>query len=97
MLVLLNIALQIGAVPSTGYDTKAVTRACDPAANATEIVVCGSRKTDRYRLKPLAPDDPRFGKAQTSIAGAKVGVETEQVSVGGIPSNRVMARIKIKF
>ena len=94
---MLALALQSVAGPAAGYDTGAVTRACGTGSDDGAIIVCGSRKNDKYRLKPLATDDPRFGRAETSFAGAKVGVETEQATVGGFPSNRVMARLKIKF
>lgn len=97
MLLLLSVALQSSAPAPPGYDTHAISRACAPAADDGTIVVCGSRKNDKYRLKPLAPDAGGLGRAETTIAGAKVGVETEQGSVGGIPTNRVMAHIKIRF
>ena len=75
----------------------ALTTAC-PAVPTGEIIVCGTRQTDRYRLPPLAPADaPRLGPAEFGIAGARVGVATEQGSIGPIPTNRVMAHIKIRF
>ena len=74
-----------------------LTTAC-PAAPTGEIIVCGARQVDRYRLPPLAPaDTPRLGPAEFGIAGARVGVATEQGSIGGIPTNRVMARIRVRF
>ena len=75
----------------------ALTAAC-PAAPTGEIIVCGARQTDRYRLPPLAPADaPRLGPAEFGIAGARIGVTTEQGSIGPIPTNRVMARVRIRF
>ena len=75
----------------------ALTTAC-PGAPTGEIIVCGTRQTDRYRLPPLAPADaPRLGPAEFSIAGARVGVATEQGNIGPIPTNRVMAHIRIHF
>jgi hypothetical protein len=97
MLVLLSVALQSSAPAPPGYDTQAVTRACNTATDDGTIVVCGSRKNDKYRLKPLAPPEAGLGRAETTIAGAKVGVGAEQGSIGGIPTNRLMAHIKIKF
>jgi hypothetical protein len=74
-----------------------LTTAC-PAAPTGEIIVCGTRLKDRYRLPPLAPADaPRLGPAEFGILGARVGVVTEQGRVGPIPTNRVMARVKIRF
>ena len=74
-----------------------LTAAC-PAAPTGEIIVCGARQKDRYRLPPLAPADaPRLGPAEFGIAGARIGVATEQGSIGPIPTNRVMARVRIRF
>ena len=74
-----------------------LTTAC-PAAATGEIIVCGARQVDRYRLPPLAPaDTPRLGPAEFGIAGARIGVATEQGSIGPIPTNRVMAHIRIRF
>ena len=75
----------------------ALTAAC-PAAPTGEIIVCGARQKDRYRLPPLAPADaPHIGPAEFGIAGARIGVATEQGSIGPIPTNRVMAHIRIRL
>lgn len=80
------------------YDTRAVTQACDRQAPAGDtIVVCGRRDKDKYRVPRLPDVNADYGVAETSVAGAKVGVETEQVDVGGFPSNRVMVRVKVPF
>ena len=74
-----------------------LTTAC-PAAPTGEIIVCGARQKDRYRLLPLPPADaPHIGPAEFGIAGARIGVATEQGSVGPIPTNRVMAHIRVRF
>ena len=91
----LLLLLQAAAAPVV-YDTRAVTQACDGAGTRDDaIVVCGRRDKERYRIPVLPPDDPRFGTAQTSVGGAKIGVGTERATVGGFPSNRVMARVRI--
>lgn len=66
-------------------------------ADRNEIVVCGARDNRKYRLDPLSQSDASLGKAETAIAGAKIGVVTEQGEVGGIPTNRALIRFKIKF
>ena len=91
----LLLLLQATAAPAT-YDTRAVTQACDRAPSGDDaIVVCGRRDKERYRIPALPPDDPRFGTAETRVGGARVGVGTERATVGGFPSNRVMAKIRI--
>ena len=91
----LLLLLQATAAPAT-YDTRAVTQACDRAASGDDaIVVCGRRDKERYRIPPLPSDDPRFGPAETSIDGARVGLETERGFVGTFPTNRVMLKVRI--
>lgn len=93
----LLLLLQVGAAPVI-YDTRAVTQACDRAASGDDaIIVCGRRDKDKYRIPALPADGPSLGFAETRVGGANVGVGTEQVTVGGFPSNRVMAKVKIPF
>ena len=77
-----------------------------PAACGTKdaegtVIVCGRSVQDGFRLKPLPdrydPDAPALPRAQTSILGgrAALAAETEAASVGGVPSNRAMVRLKI--
>jgi len=71
-------------------------------ANTTEIVVCGQRDPDKYRVKPI-PNADRFEQgpliARVELGhGATASAEAEAVSLGaGVQSNRMMARLKIKF
>jgi len=70
------------------------------AIGADDVVVCGRRDDDRYRLPPQHPTSEAkegLGRAETRIGNARVGAETEQVDVGGFPSNRIMVRIKVPF
>ena len=66
-------------------------------ADPNEIIVCGTRDNRKYRLDPLPDAQSGLGKAQTTVGGDMVGMVAEQGQVGGIPTNRIMARIKIKF
>jgi hypothetical protein len=69
------------------------------AATANEIVVC-AKDTDSYRLPGSVPQSEPSGlpKAEWKLLGkATGGVGFSQRSVGGSPSNAVMATIKIPF
>ncbi len=67
------------------------------AASPDEIIVCGSSDSRKYRLEPLPETASGLGKAETSVAGAKVQMVAEKGEIGGIPTNRAMIRLKIKF
>jgi hypothetical protein len=63
-----------------------------------EIVVCGQSEQERYRLRTRLPDElPLLPKAEVAIGDTKLAVENEAASVGGIPANRMMVRLKLKF
>lgn len=70
-----------------------------PVPVAGEITVC-AEDPDRYRYRrelDVPPPDGE-GKAQFELVdGVEMQVETEQVNIGGFPSNRVMDRATIKF
>jgi hypothetical protein len=62
-----------------------------------EIVVCAKR-SEGYRIGPVAPPAPALPRAQLQISenvGAKIDLEQETIS--GFPSNRVMLSVKIRF
>lgn len=68
-------------------------------ARAQEIVVCG-KDGNTYRLPQTGsvPDVAGPPKAEWKLFGdVKAGVGFQQRNVGGIPSNAVMATIKIPF
>ncbi len=72
------------------------------APTGNDVVVCGHRPDpDRYRLRPLTDrydaDAAAVPKAETAILGgrATLAAEAEAASVGGVPSNRAMIRLKI--
>lgn len=73
-------------------------RPCRPSAPGEDIVVC-ARPGDEYRLKALPPlaGGAALPKAEVGVGKAKVAAETEQGSVGGFPSNRIMLRLKRQF
>jgi len=68
-------------------------------STSDEIVVCARPDgMSPYRLKQPPPPRKEIPKAEVEIAdGVAVGAETESANVGGFTSNRLMARIKIKF
>ena len=69
-------------------------------STSEEIVVCARPDGfSPYRLKQPVPSPTQdVPKAEVAIAeGVAVGAETESANVGGFTSNRLMARIKIKF
>ena len=91
----LLLLLQASSAPPVAYDTRAVTQACASGASSGDIIVCGRRDQDRYRIPKLPPDARSFGTAETNIRGVTAGVGTELGNVGGIPTNRVMMKLKI--
>lgn len=92
------LALQAVAGPALPVpDRLRATPRCDAERTGEDIVVCG-RRDDPYRLKPLPEryQDTLVPRAETTIIGnVKGAVETEAAAVGGVPSKRVMARLKI--
>ena len=82
-----------------GIATPPALRATKPCvADDDDIVICG-RSEQPYRLKPLAPryDEATVPKAAVHVLGATGAAEAEAASVGGIPSNRAMVRLKLPF
>ena len=88
---------QLAAPASPGLHTE---RRCPTVPSGDDVVVCGDRQPDRYRLRPLSQ---RFEKkdgvplAQTGIGGGTLGVTTQQAMIGNVPSNRVMLTLKLPF
>jgi len=69
-------------------------------SSADEIVVCGTKnEPSPYRIKqPLDPSKRGLPKAIMKIGdGVNVAAEAEGAEVGGVPSNRLMVGLKIKF
>ena len=93
------IAQAISASPPERIDLT-IPQPCRPeAASNDEVVVCANRNGESpYRLQEQPPPEKGMPKAELSLAeGVSVAGETEQADVGGVPSNRVMLRLKVKF
>ena len=100
MLLLTYVALQ--AVNPDSLNGNLLTRPqrCGERASSGEIVVCGQRDGQSpYRLGPQLPSPPpALPDAQFNISeGVKAGVVAEQGEIGGIPTNRAMINLRIKF
>lgn len=96
LLLLLQVAGPVLPAPRV----PAAATACPADGEADEVVVCGRRDDERFRLRPLPPPPGRTGlpMAETTLpGGAKAAVQTEQANVGGAPSNRVMVRLSWPF
>lgn len=93
------IAQAISASPPERIDLT-IAQPCRPeAASSDEVVVCANRNGESpYRLREPRLRSEELPKAELSVAeGVSVAGETEQADVGGVPSNRVMLRLKVKF
>lgn len=101
MLVELLFTIQVAGPAFSTPEKLRSTRQCrsDPDSS-DDVVVCGRVDQEQFRLRPL-PDlyeKPGLSRAETSLLGdVKIAAETEQANVGGIPSNRIMLRLKLPF
>lgn len=105
MLRLLFIALQ-SVGPTLTDPVKAIPidmhvgDRCPDRSAKDDVVVCGRLDPNHYRLKPLPAGFERNAgvpKAELSLGNSKVSATTEQVMIGGVPSNRMMVSIKLPF
>ena len=99
-LVLASLAQAVMARPPERIDLTFPQPCAAQKSTSEEIVVCARPDgVSPYRLKQPAPVATKGApKAEVAIAdGVAVGAETESANVGGFTSNRLMARIKIKF
>ena len=73
-------------------------KACTkPSEQGEDIVVCG-RREEPYRIGPIAPAPPAIPDAKIGIGEkATLAAEAQQGEIGGIPTNRAMITLKIKF
>lgn len=68
----------------------------DADAVSDEIVVCAPDE-EQFRLRPL-PDLPESTPGSVAIGdNAVIAGRVEGVMIGGVPSNRVMIDLKLKF
>ena len=99
-MVAIMLALQSVSGPVLPVERSASQGRCPPVISPDEVVVCGRRDDDQFRLKPLPPgyQQPEgLPKAQTALLGGKAAVETEQAMIGTAPVNRIMVRWKLPF
>ena len=95
------IAMQAAAGPP---DTRPKSRVAQapmrcPEEAGDDVIVCGVRDQESFRLRPLPQGferDPRLPKAGMTIGGVGVSAEAEagQAAGGGAPP-RAMIRLKI--
>jgi len=99
-LILVALAQTITSVPPEKIDLT-IPRPCETQkSNDDEIVVCARRNdgSSPYRVNQPMPQRSDIPKAEVQLAdGVSLGAETENADVGGFSSNRLMARLKIKF
>lgn len=99
MLLLTILSLQ-AADPTIDLTGKMLPDRCRAAQpREDEVVICGRRDGQSpYRIGPRAPLPPVLPNAEFKISdsvGAKLSAE--QGEIGGIPTNRAMFTLKIKF
>ena len=73
---------------------------CDPRrAAADEVVVCGRRDSQSpYRIGPQPELPPAIPNAEFRLLdGVGLKLHAEEGEVGGVPTNRAMVSLKIKF
>jgi hypothetical protein len=99
--MLLPIFLSLQAIePPADLASKILPDRCRAASiREDEVVVCGRRDGQSpYRIGPLSPTPPALPDAEFNISeSAKVKLSAEQGEIGGIPTNRAMISLKIKF
>ena len=99
LLLLLTAQAAPGAPPET-IDLLARPEPSCAATKANEVVVCGRRNADRYRIPPeyrTTEQTEELGRAEMRIGSAAIAAQTERAQVGDFPSNRIMLRIKVPF
>lgn len=100
MLFLIAIAQAAPSAPSEKIDLTIARPCATQDATNDDVIVCGRRhdSSTRYRIPPPTPYQSTLPKAELQLGnGTIVSAETEQVDIGGTPSNRAMIRLKFKF
>ena len=100
--LLLFIAMaQAASSPPRGRIDLTIPKTCETRGSAKDdVIVCGRRRDDstRYRIPPSTPTQSDLPKAELILGnGTRLSAETEQVDIGGMPSNRAMIRLRFKF
>ena len=99
MLLLTLLSLQ-SADPTIDLTGKLLPDRCRAATvREDEIIVCGRRDGQSpYRIGPQAPTPPALPDAEFKISdGVEAKLSAEQGEIGGIPTNRAMVTLMIKF
>jgi len=99
MLLLFAVAQAASSVP-TGKIDLTTHQSCETTPSDDDVIVCGRRRDDqsRYRIPPTAMRGSNMPKAAWRLGnGVGLAAETEQVDIGGAPSNRIMIRFKFPF
>ena len=99
MLLLTYLSLQ-AAEPPTDLAGKFLPDRCRAASiREDEVVVCGRRDGQSpYRIGPQPPAPPTLPDAAFKLSDdVEAKLSAEQGEIGGIPTNRAMISLKIKF
>ena len=99
-LLIAVIAQAVSSAPPERIDLL-IPQPCESQRPADgEVIVCAPAAdgSSPYRINQPPPAPPQVPKAEMQLGeGTSASAETEQVDVGGFPSNRLMVRLKIKF
>jgi hypothetical protein len=100
LMMLLQSAATADAVEAESGRLQVPVDRCDPRRAATdEVVVCGRRDSQSlYRVGPQAEQQPAIPNAEFKLLeGVGLKLHADQGDVGGVPTNRAMVSLKIKF
>ena len=97
-LPLLLLSQAVGQPPPPRLVIDLLPKACTKPSEANgEVVVCG-RREEPYRIGPIGPAPPAIPEAKIGLGEkATLAAEAQQGELGGIPTNRAMVSLKIKF
>jgi len=99
MLMLTLLSLQ-AAEPTENLASKTLTETCHTGtAKDSEVVVCGRpEEQSPYRIGPQPATPPMLPNAEFRLSDSvEAKLSAEQGEIGGIPTNRAMITLKIKF
>lgn len=99
MLLLAYLSL-LAVDPPADLDGNILPDRCRAASvREDEVVVCGRRnRQSPYRIRPQPPVPPALPDAHLQISeGVEARLSAEQGEVGGIPTNRALVTLKVKF
>jgi hypothetical protein len=99
MMLLMFVALQSVDPADLNTNLLRPERCSQQSGNSNEVVVCGRRQEQSpYRIGPQAPAATALPKAEFKLSDeVEAKLSAEQGEIGGIPTNRAMISLKIKF